>query len=229
MPDLLQHQDRFAQIHGIYPLQRYVHAFGASVINTFDLDIWRRATCLSWLGVQLIVRSGDVRITLRQILADGSHCDLGQLEQSGVGTQLFPRLRLEDLQGALLPVIDQASDDASYDILFCTDDQPATPDLRINYIFCTFKRADYVQHNTQVFRDYMRHHRAHAEAHLTLVDNGHDGSASGGPGACGVVADAHVTVFANNNTGGAGGFGRGIYETVYGGLAGTGFTHVCLP
>ena len=219
---------RFSQIHGIYPLQRYVREFGASVINSFDVSAWKHASCLNWLGVRLVVRSGHVRVTLRQIGADGQHRDLGQVEQDGVGTQLFPSLRLEDFNGALLPVVEELSSEPNYDLLFCTDDQPATPDLRINYVFCTFKRAEYVQHNTQVFRDYLHRHRAQAEAHLTLVDNGHDGSPSGGAGVCGVTADDHVTVFANNNTGGAGGFGRGIYETVYGGLAGQGFTHVCL-
>ncbi|MQQ09595.1 glycosyltransferase [Epibacterium sp. SM1979] len=222
------HSHRFSQVHGIYPLQRYVHGFGTSVVNAFDVDVWTRATCLDWLSLRLVVRRGHVRISLRQICADGSQQDLGQLEQDGVGTQIFPRLLLSDLSGALLPVVDAESEDASYDILFCTDDQPETSDLRINYVFCTFKRAEYVQHNTQVFRDYLRHHRAHAEAHLTLIDNGHDGSATGGAAGSGVSPDDHVTVFANNNTGGAGGFGRGIYETVYGGLAGQGFSHVCL-
>lgn len=219
---------RFSQIHGIYPLQRYVREFGASVVNSFDVPTWKHASCLNWLGVRLVVRSGHVRVTLREIGADGQHRDLGKIEQDGVGTELFPSLRLEDLDGALLPVVEELSSEANYDLIFCTDDQPATPDLRINYVFCTFKRAKYVQHNTQVFRDYMHRFRAQAEAHLTIVDNGHDGSSLGGAGACGVSPDNHVTVYANNNTGGAGGFGRGIYETVYGGLAGRGFTHVCL-
>lgn len=220
--------ERFTPIHGIYPLQRYVREFGASVVNSFDTAAWHSATALSWVSLRLLVRAGRVRITLRQILADGSHRDLYTLTQEGPGVQVLPAFKVETLEGALLPIIDEQSEDANFDILFVTDDQPVTPHLRINYIFCTFKRATYVQHNAQVFREYLRRHRSAGEAHLTVVDNGHDGSVTGGEGACGVVADDDVTVFANNNTGGAGGFGRGIYESCYGALAAQGFSHVCL-
>lgn len=215
---------RFSQIRGIYPLQRYVRAFGPSIVNAFDLDAWRRATTLRWLGIRLVVRAGHVRMSLQQITADGSRRELARAEQGGPGTQVLPDLRLAELDGALLPVIEEESPDANYDIVFATDDIPATPHLRINYIFCTFKRAEYVQHNAEVFRDYLRRHRATEEAHLTVIDNGSDQ----GSNDCGVHPDADVTVFANDNTGGAGGFGRGIYESCYGALAGQNFTHVCL-
>lgn len=163
-------------------------------------------------------------MVVRHITADGQHSDLARVEQTGTGTQIFPDLWLKGLEGALLPVIEEESPDANFDIVFATDDQPVTPHLRINYIFCTFKRAEYVQHNAGRFRSYLRRHQAAAEAHLTVVDNGSDQ----GSNDCGVEPDANVTVFANNNTGGAGGFGRGIYESCYGALATQGFTHVCL-
>lgn len=217
-------QERFSPIRGIYPLQRHVREFGASAVNAFDLDAWRRATTLNWLGTRLVVRSGEVRVALHHIAGDGTVTVLARLEQSGPGTQVFPPLRLADLDGALLPEVEHADPGSSYDIDFVTDDQPVSPHLRINYIFCTFKRAEYVQHNADVFRDYIRRRQAADEAHLTVVDNG---SGSDG-GACGVQPDANVSVFANGNTGGAGGFGRGIYESCYGAQAEQGFTHVCL-
>ncbi|MFW8637112.1 glycosyltransferase [Cribrihabitans pelagius] len=215
---------RFSPVRGVYPLQRYVREFGASAVNAFDLDAWRRATCLTWLGTRLVVRSGRVRVVLRHITADGTATDLARAEQDGTGTQLFPDLCVSGLEGALLPVVEEESPDANFDILFATDDQPAAPQLRINYIFCTFKRAEYVQYNAGVFRDYLRRHRDQAAAHLTVIDNGSDQ----GSNDCGVEPDADVTVLPNNNTGGAGGFGRGIYESCYGALAQQGFTHVCL-
>lgn len=215
---------RFTPVRGIYPLQRYVRDFGASAVNAFDLDAWRRATTLSRLGIRLVVRAGHVRMALLHVTADGARHELARAEQDGPGSQVLPDLKLADFDGALLPVIEEESPDANYDIVFATDDPPACPQLRINYIFCTFKRAEYVQHNAEVFRDYLRRHRAGAEAHLTVVDNGSDQ----GSNDCGVEADAHVTVLANNNTGGAGGFGRGIYESCYGALTGQDFTHVCL-
>ena len=223
---------RFLPQHGLYQLQRYLPEFGNSVVNCFDSPAWRRATALAWVGVRLVVRAGYVRVSLQHVAPDGSRRALGLLEQSGPGTQVLPALPLADLDGAILPDVHAdgtgEGQKANYDLLFVTDDQPVTPDLRINYIFCTFRRAEYVQHNAQVFRDYLHRHRAADEAHLTVIDNGHDGSTGGGAGACGVDTDADVTVLANNNTGGAGGFGRGIYESCYGALAPQGFSHVCL-
>ncbi|NKX74016.1 glycosyltransferase [Rhodobacteraceae bacterium R_SAG3] len=223
---------RFLPQHGLYQLQRYLPEFGNSVVNCFDSPAWRRATALAWVGVRLVVRAGHVRVSLQHVAPDGSRRALGLLEQSGPGTQVLPALPLADLDGAILPDVHAdgtgEGQKANYDLLFVTDDQPVTPDLRINYIFCTFRRAEYVQHNVQVFRDYLHSHRAADEAHLTVIDNGHDGSTLGGAGACGVDTDADVTVLANNNTGGAGGFGRGIYESCYGALAPQGFSHVCL-
>lgn len=219
---------RFSPQHGLYPLQRYVHAFGASVVNCFDLWAWKQATALTWVSVRLVVRAGTVRARLVHITADGSRHLLGELTQTGAGTQVLPAFQIAELEGAILPEIEDEDGKANYDLLFVTDDQPVTPDLRINYIFCTYKRAEYVQHNAQVFRDYLRRYHATQEAYLTVVDNGHDGSPDGGANACGVTPDTHVSVFANNNTGGAGGFGRGLYESCYGALAPQGFSHVCL-
>lgn len=219
---------RFAPPHGLHPLQRFVPEFGSSIINSFDIHAWCEATTVGWIGIRLVVRSGSVRARLTHVAPDGTRHELGRLAQSGPGTQALPPLRLADFDGAILPEVEEEGGKANYDLLFVTDDQPETLDLRINYIFCTFRRAEYVQHNAQVFRDYLRICRASDEAHLTVIDNGHDGSLDGGPSACGVQEDDDVSVFANNNTGGAGGFGRGIYESCYGALAPQGFSHVCL-
>ena len=217
-------KQRFKPIHGIYPLQRYVHAFDHNVVNAFDLDAWARATTLRRIGIRLVVRKGHVRMSLRHITSEGHATQLAEVEQEGPGTRILPDITIADYQGALLPVIEEQSPGANFDIVFATDEAPVTPELRINYIFCTFKRPEYVQRNTEVFRTYLRHNRAENEAHLTVIDNGSEA----GSNDCGVIPDAHVSVMANNNTGGAGGFGRGIYESCYGALADQDFTHVCL-
>lgn len=216
--------ERFSPIRGIYTLQTFIGEFGSTIVNAFDVDAWKRATALNWLGLRLVVRSGHVKVALRNITADGSVTELHEVEQDGSGVQVFPRIKLSEYDGALMPFITYAEPESNYDIVFVTDDTPVTHNLRINYIFCTFKRASYVQHNTNVFRDYVRRNQAQCDAHLTIIDNG---STPAGLD-CGVEADENVSTFANNNTGGAGGFGRGIYESCYGELAGEDFTHVCL-
>ena len=213
----------FAEVRGIYPLQRYVKKFGNNLVNCFDIDAWRSATELKTVGIRLVVRQGMVSVSLRNITRQDEVTELAMLSQTGAGTQICPPLKLSDFSGALAPVVLEASDDADYEIVFATDDQPVTPHARINYVFCTFKRPDYVQHNANVFRDYLKRNRAQHIAHLTVIDNGAGSSAP-----CGVTEDDSVTVLENNNTGGAGGFGRGIYESCYGSMTSKNFTHVCL-
>lgn len=213
-------------IVGLEVLQSYVHSFGANIINAFDVGSWTEATTIEVIAIQLIVRAGEVEVALQQIDASGERQERFRLYQSGKGVVSTPSILLRDLSGALLPVVTSASEDANYEIVFVTDDAPAQPYAKINYIFCTFKRAEYVQRNAEVFRDYLRRRRNHAHAaHLTVIDNAATGTHALD---CGVTADADVSVIANQNTGGAGGFGRGIYESVYGGLAQHGFSHLCL-
>lgn len=212
------------QIHGIWLLQRFVPQFEDRIVNAFDVEAWQTATTLSRLSVRLVVRHGAVTVALEQVDRAGQRTRLDVLHKAEPGTARTLPIALAELSGSLLPVIIEKSEDAVFDVLFVSDDHPANPALKVNYVFCTFKRADYVQANTDVFRDYLRRDNAEAQAHLTIVDNG----STAGENDCGVVTDAHVTVLPNDNTGGAGGFGRGMYETCYGALAGHGFTHVCL-
>ncbi|MCB1396695.1 MAG: glycosyltransferase [Rhodobacter sp.] len=212
--------------HGIHLLQRYVHAFGSTIVNAFDLDAWSRASTLETFAVRLILRAGTARVALMHIPADGPRTELAQLALDTPGTAATGLFRPAQMSGALLPVVLEHSPGANFDVVFVTDDEPSQPHARINYIFCTYNRAQYVQHNADVFREYRRRWRDHARSvHLTVVDNG---SADATTPTCGVQPDEAVTVYTNHNTGGAGGFGRGIYESAYGALPGEGFSHVCL-
>jgi GT2 family glycosyltransferase len=215
---------RFSPMLGLYPLQHYKHDFSESIVNAFDVEAWKKATNLCWLGLRLVVRHGTVRVRVSQAAAGTGPVDLLQLEQSGPGTQTSPRLRLSALQGVILPLIEYQTADAVFELIFETDDHPINQNTHVNYIICTFRRAEYVQHNARVFSDYVEWLGERDRAHLTIVDNGSQNGATD----CGVSTQGRITVFANQNTGGAGGFGRGMYETCYGALSGHGFSHVCL-
>ena len=212
--------------HGIHVLQRYIRTFGDTIVNSFDIDAWKRASTLESFSVRLIVRAGSARVALVNVVDNGIRTEISRFELSQSGTvSMRPRI-LDGLSGAILPIVLEESSGADFDIIFVTDDVPSQPFARINYIFCTYSRAEYVQHNTNVFRDYRRRRSDHAASvHLTVVDNG---STDISTPTCGVEPDDAVTLFINNNTGGAGGFGRGIYESAYGSLAREGFSHICL-
>lgn len=199
-------------------LQNYVREFGYNVTNGFDLDTWQNATCVEQVTVRMEVTKGQCTVRLCAISQDGSE-EIWSHEFSGPGSASSPLLTLSEHRGILVPVFENESADLEFDLSFETDDAPFNETPKINYVACTFKRPDYIQKNAGIFQDFLERSGMGDCAHLTVVDNGGDS---------GVVANDYVTVLPNKNTGGAGGFGRGMYETCYGELKDREFTHVCL-
>ncbi|EKE44521.1 putative glycosyltransferase [Oceaniovalibus guishaninsula JLT2003] len=71
----------------------------------------------------------------------------------------------------------------------------------------TFGRPEAVQRSVARFRDYLAASPLRGHVRLQVVDNGHDSARPSGVG-----AGRGVTVIANRNLGGAGGFARGLIE-----------------
>ena len=199
-------------------LQNYIFEFGYNVVNGFDLYIWKTATYVEAVALKINVKSGSGTIVLRQFSADEIE-DIWTCPVSSKGEFVSPEFNLNDLDGVLLPVIEPSSEDLDVEMVFQTQDRPLQDSPYINYVVCTFRRPDYMQANAEIFLRAVQDCNLTRQAHLTIIDNGGD---------CGVLPGSMITIFANKNTGGAGGFGRGMYETCYGRQKDKSFTHVCL-
>ncbi|TMV92402.1 DUF115 domain-containing protein [Thioclava sp. BHET1] len=202
-----------------HPLQNYVHKHGARITNAFDVSSWARTTTVNEVSVAVFLRQGAVKVELVHIAPDGRRSLLDTFERNAPGVTSSRSVKLETVEGFLLPVVHHLEPKTSFDLYFQTEDLPYRQSAKVNYICCTFKRGEYIRKNSDIFRDYCNSIGRVSEDQLTVVDNGSDS---------GVTVDARVNVIPNRNTGGAGGFGRGMYETCYGSLRDRGFTHLCL-
>ena len=78
-------------------------------------------------------------------------------------------------------------------------------DEKLAVITCTYKREDYITKNIQTYKDFIVRNPSYAERmHFFVIDNGKTLDKS--------LSDDNVSIFYNLNAGGAGGFGRGLFE-----------------
>lgn len=76
---------------------------------------------------------------------------------------------------------------------------------KLAIIMCTYKREKYVQHNMEIFSDFISKNAHDAEMDLYIIDNGKTLKSKKND-------EEHIKIIENKNAGGAGGFARGMYE-----------------
>jgi len=201
-------------------LQGYVPALRETVANAFDLRAWQEATSLGSFGVELCVASGLASVSLRQIAPDGTNSEFARIECSGAGSAYSPPIMLGEHQGAFLPVVEAASDNAEFDIYFGTNETPFNPHARVAFLL-DGQGTDTGQ-AIDAFRAYLdayEDHGARDTAALVIVGG------QRGPEAGYDPAIHHLTDSGPNSISG---IGRGLYDIAYGPLSAEGFSHACL-
>ena len=77
----------------------------------------------------------------------------------------------------------------------------------IALVTTTFKREDYVRRNAELLMENLFSDQAFQDYfHWNIIDNGHTLEQE--------IANDHISIFQNPNLGGAGGFARGMYESL---------------
>lgn len=197
-------------------LQGYVADFGACAINAFDLNTWQKATTLAHFGVELKVHSGAMRVMLMYVSPAGHSTTFAVLDCDGPGSAFSPPIFLNDLDGALLPVIESHSNGVEYDLYFGTDDTPATPWSKVGYLFgdpvAGKATGAWATHCAEMFNHYIRIYGDQGKAHLAITCSGEAQHKDYGP---------NVSLLPSSSD------GRALYEAAYGTLSRLNFTHLC--
>ncbi len=188
-----------------------------SYFNVFSIDRWKKYTCVDKVGIHL-AGSGKCILTIyvrsmpdvvkvvckRVIVLDGGY-DSPEIDLAGINGLMFFDLDF------LTP--DSGEDSISgYSIesgFFWTNAAPER-EIRLNMIVTTYKREKYIHAIIRSFKEGCLHDLpgTNSGARLMLIDNG------------GTLADhnirgeKYISVVPNPNTGGAGGFSRGMIESL---------------
>lgn len=203
-----------------YRLQGHVPSLGPVAANAFDLLAWRETTTLKSFGVELFVEAGTVTVSLEHIAPDGTRSEFARLQAAATGSAYSPPIFIDQTEGALLPRIIDASDDARFDICFGTNEMPSSPFSRTAFI--VEGKPEQLSSAADAYQRHVQEQEvlgARQRTRLVIVDD------SGGANPC---PDPNITWLANDRTGGATAIGQGLYAVAYGALARQGFTHACL-
>lgn len=202
-----------------YRLQGFVPEFGRSVLNGFHVRAWREATDLASFGVELFVESGAVFVSLKHVEPDGQIVEVCKIEQGAGGSSYSPPLFVRDFEGLLVPVVENAAEDAVFDIYFGTNQTPSF-DFGVTGFVATATDRDRALSVAKTFADFVTEYHARSRARLVLVV---------GSGVTASEIPVHPCIFVVEQAGnGVNLAGRGVFECAYGALRAEELTHVCV-
>lgn len=172
--------------------------------NIFMADRWKKYTDLSQLKLYLKgIGKGILRIYRRssfngEELLLQKNFDLDKDENDCTDIINMP----DNLYGLIYFSIEAISDCQIYSGYYYTE-QETKHEPTLGIVITTFKREKYVARNMATFEKYLFPFIDDEKLHVYLIDN----ARSLKP-----FTNDRITVIGNENYGGAGGFGRGLYE-----------------
>lgn len=172
--------------------------------NLFNISKWRTHCDLKDLRLSL-EGEGDFGISIILVRYNRSWERMDEIISLKEGEpSVFDLSHLIEMPGRSLVYFEVKARDAA--VLTGASWQTAQPALRAPDMLVsitTFKREAAVRQSVERFRDFINTSPLRESIHLLVVDNGKSAE---------LESDANVTVFENENLGGAGGFTRGLIE-----------------
>ncbi|MBO9407304.1 glycosyltransferase family 2 protein [Shimia sp. R9_1] len=188
-----------------------------TIFNSLDCSFLRNHTGVKTLGLEIEAR-GKFKVEVLSTegpraeqgkIVFSKQIDLPQLQTLDLGTSL----NLWDLDSEVFLRVTALEDNSAFSSAsFTTAQEPVREQLKINCVICTYNREEYIQDILRAIEDNPEIFNSHY--HFTIVDNGQNLKFEN--------SDL-VTIIPNKNTGGSGGFTRGMLETSKGD-----FTHMVL-
>lgn len=179
--------------------------------NSFSLKKWKKYTDVDQFALS-VTFSGELKV---QIV--GVHTEHGkpvskvlreeafQASEQGERTVDIPADASSEL---LYPVFLSKEGAVIYQAAYVTKCQPARSDVKVAIDICTFKREMYLKRNMELIRDHILENESSPVYEMAEVFISDNAKTVGD-----MFADwNHVRVSANANTGGVGGFTRGMLE-----------------
>lgn len=193
--------------------------------NSFSSYLWSKYSFINKVGISLDLQ-GEFEISfVKFFLADGEIIEkvVKKIEVQAVEDKpiVFQYdFSLDQIEGAYFIKLRALADDGIYKGGCFYTDQEVKNDINISVVICTYKREKYVYRNLQLFQQYFFESddtQVGRNIELFVIDN------------AGTLDDSkfensRIHLVHNKNVGGAGGFTRGIIES----LKANRFSHIIL-
>ena len=182
-------------------------------MNMLDIGVWKKYTTVKkFIFSCLIQGNGTIVLfhqtkNLKKKIAEVSYGNRGCESISHSETLTLHIDLPEEIQGGMIFFRLKAETETQlYRAEFCTEDAPDKK-ISLSLVICTYKRKKYLEENLEKIRKDPELHKLFLEKRfiVRVVDNAKELSDSYGKG---------IRVYPNENTGGSGGFSRGMDESV---------------
>ena len=220
----------FPKVEVFQPVEAYYHSNGQYIpgtknfrlptgkylctdtyFNVFDVDFWNSNTSVSNIGFSCFIR-GCLRFRLyvsdcpddaKQHLLWECFSDTKKYGEELEEFTPFADIPVGCIRGMLSMEIRSFDTDAVWGGgYFYTHQEPTTPDVKIGWATCTFKRENYILKNIEQLRkDFLENPEWQDRFELFVVDNGKT---------LPEIKCSGLTLVQNDNSGGAGGFTRAM-------------------
>lgn len=170
-------------------------------MNSFDIETWRKYTDISQVYF-CIYGAGNTKINLVCEQEDGSKQILEFLKESEFYFEV--QIPKEFHKGIIYGEIIAQEDIEIYYANFQSK-MEIRQDCKIALIICTYKRKEYLEDIIKVLNDENEKKSFHSWLDITIIDNASELKNDYGK---------HIHIYHNPNTGGSGGFSRGMDEVV---------------
>lgn len=187
--------------------------------NSFSVFKWKKYTNLTNLSISLMLM-GDFKIEIKNVIRRANENPVTRLSSHNVRQDTLGRvcfdIPLDEIDAGLVYVkITSVSDKPAVflggEYLTEASDENNLNPVKIAIAMCTYKREKYVERNINELSAHLLNNEEsplHNNLEIYIADNSQSLDAD-------VVAGDYVHVYPNKNLGGAGGFGRAMYEILH--------------
>lgn len=207
---------------GVFKLEENGILTADSYFNSFSYSKWDKYTCISSIDLEVTIKGNATLYLIRSILCGetvlDSIVDSISINTCDITTEtLHFDFSKEQFEGIAYLKIVAKEETEFYGACYYanTDAEPKKPNMAI--IMCTFKRERYLYNNINAIKRFRNQESLDTEFELFVIDNGKTLDKK-------FFGENFLHLIPNKNTGGAGGFTRGIIEA----LEKNTFTHIIL-
>lgn len=187
--------------------------------NCFDTFIWKKYTTITKVGLA-IQYEGEITINIVENL-NGKKNVVHAFKTNKNKSEYKYVFDLDNIDGIISIEVEKDISKKIYNGCIYSPLEPNNKNIKINYVCCTYRKEEYVKKNIIIYQQLIENKMLKNSSYLTVVDNGRTINTN-------KFQRNNLSILQNRNMGGAGGFTRGIYETVYGSLKAKHFTHITL-
>lgn len=193
-----------------------------SYFNSFSYSKWDKYTDISSVGLKVNIKGKATLYLVRSILCGenvlDSIVDSVSIDTHDVVTEsLRFDFSKEQFEGIVYLKIVAKETVEFYDAYYYTETDIEPKKINMAIVMCTYKRERYLFNNIRAIKQFKNRHPNDTEFEMFVVDNGRTIEKNN-------FAEKYLHLIPNKNTGGAGGFTRGIIESLKNNI----FTHTIL-